>query len=152
MTINYSCQIADNKIKPGDHLQENFRWLCGSPRSPAVTEGKKRCRGTKLFMSVKLICQRDTPFPPRHISGINDQALSGAGQKKKNWSDLVIGEEKKKMYCPAQLTNTEFQRNYLPEPGKWYFVITKKIKHWRISRTRALLKSASRNDSGADAW
>lgn len=41
-------------------------------------------RGTKLFMSVKLICHRATPFLPQHISGINDQALSGAGHKKKN--------------------------------------------------------------------
>lgn len=45
---------------------------------------KKRCRGIKLFMSVKLICQRETPFPPQHISGIDDQALSAAGQKKEN--------------------------------------------------------------------
>lgn len=65
-------------------------------------------------MSVKLICHWDTPFLPQHISGINDQALSGAGQKEKNWSDLVIAEEKikkKNIYYPAQLRNTEFQRN-----------------------------------------
>lgn len=100
-------------------------------------------------MSVKLICQRDPPFLPQHISGINDQALSGAGQKKKNQNGLVIGG-KKKNYHPAQLTNTEFQRNISLKQEN-YIYNKSKIKHRRRARTRALLRSASRNDSGANA-
>lgn len=71
-------------------------WVTSISSSYRKEEKKKRCRRTKLFMSVKLICHWDTPFLPQHISGINDQALSGAGQKEKNWSDLVIAEEKNK--------------------------------------------------------